>query len=295
MQEYYIRREGDEDASGPYDTDQITSLVEAGKLDTDAYFYDVDEEQWQKISSSETLMGIIAPKKKKLTLNMGGGVADGDESEEEEEEVGLPEDSSDSETEGTEEPTEDSSPTEEGESKRRKPRLKSKEKQDERPKVSVEAMLAQAEGKEDDDPHGKSPAQKQAIASFVGLRMATILIAFSALAMGFVELDLVKTANVPQMMKSPYVIIGVFDLALFLLLLLQVTEIYPVVRFRAAIGFGLLTVLFGASGDYMLLAANAAMMASLYFATAVVQLPKQIMVAVLGLLGIAIYAYDLLL
>ncbi len=293
MQEYYIRREGDEDASGPYDTDQITSLVEAGKLDTDAYFYDVDEEQWQKISSSETLMGIIAPKKKKLTLNMGGSVADGEESQEEE--VDSAGDSSDSKTEGTEEAVGDSSPTEAGESKRRKPRLKSKEKEDERPKVSVEAMLAQAEGKEDDDPHGKSPAQKQAIASFVGLRMATILIAFSALAMGFVELDLVKTANVPQMMKSPYVIIGVFDLALFLLLLLQVTEIYPVVRFRAAIGFGLLTVLFGASGDYMLLAANAAMMASLYFATAVVQLPKQIMVAVLGLLGIAIYAYDLLL
>ncbi len=295
MQEYYIRREGDEDASGPYDVDQITSLIEAGKLDSEAYYYDVDTEQWIKLSSNDDLMNVVAPKKKKLTLNMGGGIASSEEDDEDSEQEGSEEESIAGEK-GGEEGSESAEGTEEDKkATRRKPQLKSKEKQEERPKVSVHAMLAQAEGKDDDDPFGKSPAQKQAIASFVGLRMATILIALSALAMGFVELELVKTANVPQMMKSPYLIIGVFDIALFVLLLLQVTEVYPVVRFRAAIGFGLLTVLFGASGDYLLLAANAAMMISLYFATAVVQLPKQIMVAVIGLLGIGIYAFDLLL
>ena len=37
MREYYVRKEGDEEASGPYNLDQITSLIEAGKLDKEAH------------------------------------------------------------------------------------------------------------------------------------------------------------------------------------------------------------------------------------------------------------------
>ncbi|MBT6379477.1 MAG: DUF4339 domain-containing protein, partial [Opitutales bacterium] len=46
MREYYIRREGDEDAKGPYDIDQLSSLFEAGKVERDAYVYDIDQETW---------------------------------------------------------------------------------------------------------------------------------------------------------------------------------------------------------------------------------------------------------
>jgi len=68
MREYYIRREGDEDANGPYDIDQLSSLFEAGKLEKDAYVYDIDNETWITIEECEELMKILFPEKKKLTL-----------------------------------------------------------------------------------------------------------------------------------------------------------------------------------------------------------------------------------
>ena len=56
MREYYIRREGDEDASGPYNIDQITSLFEAGKLEKEAFVYDIDGENWIPIEECSELM-----------------------------------------------------------------------------------------------------------------------------------------------------------------------------------------------------------------------------------------------
>ncbi len=63
MREYYIRKEGDEEASGPYNLDQITSLIEAGKLDKEAYVYDIDKEEWIPIEENEELMDILYPQK----------------------------------------------------------------------------------------------------------------------------------------------------------------------------------------------------------------------------------------
>ena len=70
MREYYVRKEGDEEASGPYNLDQITSLIEAGKLDKEAYVYDIDQEQWIPIEENEELMEILYPQKKKLSLKV---------------------------------------------------------------------------------------------------------------------------------------------------------------------------------------------------------------------------------
>ena len=68
MREYYIRREGDEDAKGPYDIDQLSSLFEAGKVERDAYVYDIDQETWITIEECGELMKALFPEKKKLTL-----------------------------------------------------------------------------------------------------------------------------------------------------------------------------------------------------------------------------------
>ena len=68
MREYYIRREGDEDSSGPFDIDQISSLMEAGKLDASAYYDDIESETWKSISSNEEMMDALFPKKRKLSL-----------------------------------------------------------------------------------------------------------------------------------------------------------------------------------------------------------------------------------
>lgn len=257
MREYYIRKEGDEEASGPYNLDQITSLIEAGKLEKEAYVYDIDKEEWIPIEECEELMTELFPKKKKLTLQ--------------------------AEPEALE--------TEEGGSGKKKSKKDSDSAELLQPKqgISVQTMLAQAEGREGDDISGKSPLEKRAQSAFLGLRFTTLFVLGSAVAMAFLEWDLVKSANAINMVKSPYILFGIADVLLGIVLLLQVTEIYPLVRFRAAIGLGALTILFITSGDPLLALANAVLSVGIYFCTATLNTRKVIPFCITGVLGLAGY------
>jgi hypothetical protein len=255
MREYYIRKEGDEEASGPYNLDQITSLIEAGKLDKEAYVYDIDKEEWIPIEENEELMDILYPQKTKLTLQ--------------------------TEPEETEE--------EKASDKKSKKDSKQSESENQKAGISVQTMLAQAEGREGDDLSGKSPVEKRAQSAFLGLRFTTLFVLGSAVTMAFLEWDLVKTANAIQMVRSPYILFGIADVLLGIVLLLQVTEIYPLVRFRAAIGLGTLSILFFTSGDLLLALANIVLSVSIYFCTATLNTRKVIPFCVTGVLGLAGY------
>lgn len=252
MREYYVRREGDEEASGPYNLDQITSLIEAGKLDKEAYVYDIDKEQWIPIEENEELMKILYPQKKKLSLQV--------------------------EPEETEE---------EAKAREKAEKKKPKDADEGKKSISVPEMLAQAEGR--DDSGGRSPVEKRARSAFLGLRFTTLFILGAAVSMIFLEWDLVKTANALRMLESPYLIFAVVDIVLGIILLLQVTEIYPLVRLRAAIGLGTLTILFLTSGDPLLAVANGILCLSIYFCTATLSTPKVIPFCITGVIGLAGY------
>lgn len=252
MREYYVRKEGDEEASGPYNLDQITSLIEAGKLDKEAYVYDIDKEQWIPIEENEELMEILYPQKKKLSLQV--------------------------EPEETEE---------EAKAREKAEKKKPKDADEGKKSISVPEMLAQAEGR--DDSGGRSPVEKRARSAFLGLRFTTLFILGAAVSMIFLEWDLVKTANALRMLESPYLIFAVVDIVLGIILLLQVTEIYPLVRLRAAIGLGTLTILFLTSGDPLLAVANGILCLSIYFCTATLSTPKVIPFCITGVIGLAGY------
>ena len=251
MLEYCVRKEGDEEASGPYNLDQITSLIEAGKLDKGAYFYDIDKEEWTPIKENGELMDVLFPQKKKLTLQ--------------------------------------TEPEETDEEKASNKKSKHSELENEKAGISVQKILAQAEGREGDDLSGKSPVEKRAQSAFLGLRFTTLFVLGSAVTMAFLEWDLLKTANAIQMARSPYLLFGIADVLLGIVLLLQVTEIYPLVRFRAAIGLGALSILFFTSGDPLLAIANVVLSVSIYFCTATLSNRKVIPFCVTGVLGIAGY------
>ncbi len=296
MREYYIRREGDEDASGPFDIDQISSLIEANKLDASAYFYDIETESWLAISSNEELMETLFPKKRKLTLRT-------QESEDEKKRIAEEEatkaaaaeaeaKANHADSEG-EEPSEDKETEEkaaEAESPDSKKEDQKKPEADKREKLEVTKMLALAEGRAD-DPSGKSPREKQAAVAFFGLRFLTLFFICSILAMAYIEMDLIMTADAIEMAKSPFLIVAVFDLIIAATLLLQVTEVYPLLRFRAAIGAGLLTMLFYSSGDTILLISNLLLMGAIYFSSAIIKIRFLIACGVTGVLGILGYAY----
>lgn len=308
MREYYIRREGDEDASGPFDIDQISSLIEANKLDATAYYYDIETESWLLISSNQELMDTLFPKKRKLSLRTPEVEAERKRQAEEEAKKAAAEaagetqnadGADDTSAEKTSEndtkaAPEEEAPVEKENDKEDNPKSKKgkkkKAEEEERKKLEVTKMLALAEGRAD-DPSGKSPREKQAAVAFIGLRLLALFFLSSILAMGYIEKDLIMTADAIAMAKSPYLIIAIIDLALFATLLLQVTEVYPLLRFRAAIGAGLLTLLYYSSGDTIPLLSNLLLMLAIYFGSAIIKIRFLIGCGIAGAAGILGYAY----
>lgn len=68
MEEYYIRKEGDEDSRGPFTLDQLSSLVEADQVDRDTFYYEATTEKWVQIATDEDLVAALFPEKTKLKV-----------------------------------------------------------------------------------------------------------------------------------------------------------------------------------------------------------------------------------
>jgi hypothetical protein len=67
-QEYYIRGANENEARGPFNTEQLHSLGEAGQISPDTLYYLPDTEEWKAISENETLMAAVFPAKRRLTV-----------------------------------------------------------------------------------------------------------------------------------------------------------------------------------------------------------------------------------
>ncbi len=65
-QEIYVRGASDTEARGPFTMEQLVSLVEAGQITAETYFYDAATEQWLLISSSQQMKSLLWPEKKKM-------------------------------------------------------------------------------------------------------------------------------------------------------------------------------------------------------------------------------------
>ncbi|MEZ5276433.1 MAG: GYF domain-containing protein [Opitutaceae bacterium] len=68
MEEYYIRKEGDEDSRGPFTLDQLSSLVEAEQVDRDTFYYEATSEKWVQISTNEDLVAFLFPERRRLKV-----------------------------------------------------------------------------------------------------------------------------------------------------------------------------------------------------------------------------------
>jgi hypothetical protein len=65
-QEIYVRSVNDTEARGPFSMEQLSSLVEAGQITLDTYYYDAATEQWLLISSNAEMKGVLWPEKKRM-------------------------------------------------------------------------------------------------------------------------------------------------------------------------------------------------------------------------------------
>jgi len=65
-QEIYVRGTNDTEARGPFTMEQLVSLVEAGQVTAETYFYDATTEQWLLLSSSPEMKAALWPEKRKM-------------------------------------------------------------------------------------------------------------------------------------------------------------------------------------------------------------------------------------
>jgi hypothetical protein len=150
--------------------------------------------------------------------------------------------------------------------------------------ISVDDMLAAAEGRTADTKDKADPEIAMARAARIGMWgmvLTLVLAAGGEILPGSAEL---MSMEGEKLLTQPLVILGVLDLALAVFLGLGMTSLYPFIRFRAALGLGLVGLMLYAQGQQPALLYVVAGNLGLYFCTIFTNLFLTL-VAVLAALG----------
>ncbi|MBI4622061.1 MAG: DUF4339 domain-containing protein [Verrucomicrobia bacterium] len=170
--------------------------------------------------------------------------------------------------------------------------IKTLNKPDENAKaITVNDMLAAAEGRTEDTKGKSDPEIAMMRAAKVGLIGATVTLVAAAAAEILPATEALTSMDPAKIMAQPLVILGVVDVILAVLLGLGMSTIYSFVRFRAALGFGLMGFMFYAQGLSLPLIEVAAGAAGLYLCTVFVTLIPVIVAAAAGIGGMGMLAW----
>jgi len=242
-EEFYIRNEAETEARGPFNLEQVVSLVDAGQVTAETLFYDATTEQWVAIGSDEAVKAAVFPEKKKLQIKK------------------------DVEISTLNKQTDSAAP------------------------ISVDDMLAAAEGKTHDTKDKSDP--KIAMARSAKIAMYAMVGALVVAAVGEVlpAVNVVMTGDPAQIIKQPLAVLGILDVALALCLILGVVSVYPLIRFRATLGFGFLGLVYWTQGDATPLLLVTLGSAGLYFCTICLSYLTVLISAGLALAGMGGFAW----
>ncbi len=158
--------------------------------------------------------------------------------------------------------------------------------------ITVNDMLAAAEGRTEDTKHAKDPAIARGRAAKIGLYACTVFLFIAAASEILPSIDVIIALDVNKILSQPLVFLGAIDVILGLLLLLQMVTLYPLVRFRAALGLGFIGFLFWVRGETPPLLAVMAGSVGLYFSTiftSFFSLGISVGIGLAGMLGFAYY------
>lgn len=142
---------------------------------------------------------------------------------------------------------------------------------DEGPAVSVDAMLANAEGQTEETKHLTESLKWQERAASICLPgMAAIFLLSACGAMlpefSFIS-ELFSEKEWLRLLSHPLLILAVVDLFLALCCILGATDAFPIIRFRAALGLGYFGYVYWAFGDIHASIAVIVASAALFLAT----------------------------
>lgn len=161
--------------------------------------------------------------------------------------------------------------------------------------LNVESMLAAAAGETAEKKkltRQKKSFERAAAMSAVGLGLMMILSTlFMVLPIVPILQDVINEQQFLGIFNYPTVLVGAFDLIMGILLLLSVTEVYPVLRGRAMLGLGFGVYVGWAIGDPILAGLAAAASIGIFMATLSQSLNTMMIAFVLGIGGNLYLAY----
>lgn len=157
--------------------------------------------------------------------------------------------------------------------------------------ISVNDMLAAAEGRTDETSDKRNPEIAMARAAKIGMYGALVALLLAAAGEALPAVDALTSMDPEKLLAQPLAILGVIDLFLAVLLGLGMVTIYPLVRFRAALGLGMIGFMFFAQDLPMPLIQVVVGSVGLYLCTVVVSVIPAIIGAVMGIGGMGTLAW----
>jgi len=173
--------------------------------------------------------------------------------------------------------------------------IKTLNKTDENAKaITVDDMLAAAEGRTDDTADKKDPEIAMMRAAKIGMFCCIAALVASAVGALLPNTDALLSMEPSKVFAQPIILLGVLDLGLAVMLGLGMVTVYPFVRFRAALGFGFLGFTFYAQGQPLPFVEVAVGSAGLYLCTVFVHLIPVIVSAAAAISGMGALSWYLL-
>lgn len=162
-------------------------------------------------------------------------------------------------------------------------------------KIEVENMLKAAEADTQETRHlkqsQKSFERAVALASMaLGLMMILSSISFLIPHIDAIQ-GAVNEGTYANLINYPFLLLGIFDLIMAVLLLLSVTEVYPLLRGRSMLGLGFGVYVGWALGDPLLMLAFALGGAGVFLATVAQRLSIMVLAIIMGICGNGAIAY----
>ncbi len=160
--------------------------------------------------------------------------------------------------------------------------------------ITVHDMLDAAEGRTDETRGKADPEVAMARAAKIGLIGALVILVLAAAGEALSGTDALISLSGEKLLQKPLVLLGLLDLGLAVLLGLGMTTIYPFIRFRAALGLGIVGFMLFAQGQNTALLALVAGSAGLYLSTVFVSMVPVIVAVAAGVGGMGFLSWHML-
>lgn len=160
--------------------------------------------------------------------------------------------------------------------------------------ISVDDMLAAAEGRTAETASKKDPTIAMAQAARMGMWAATLSLLAAAAGEALPSFEPLMALDMPKLLTQPLAFLGVVDLYLAVMLALGVVSFYPFVRFRAAFGVGLTGWLFYTEETMLPFLLVLIGSVGLYLSTVVLHRLRAVAFGLLGVGGMGTFAWQML-